>query len=129
MPNLTKRQDNSILHSNFNAMEGPSLMEKSQDSSAKWRAPLSKNGNCLSCLRYTSIFHGRSVLDEVTYDTRANHSALFITSSPSNECVAFHLPDSRSDRQIRIDFGPNHNLTASFPAGMWFERYFLMNIS
>lgn len=116
-PNFTKRQDNSILHSNFTATEGPSLMEKSHDSSVRRRTLVYKNGHCLSCLRYASIFHGRSILDEGTYDTRANHSALFITRSPSNECVAFHLPDSRSDRQIRIDFGAHHNLTASFPAG------------
>ena len=49
--------------------------------------------------------------------SNAHVGALFIATAAPSDIIPFHLPDTRADRQLRIDFGTSHwNLTSSFPA-------------
>lgn len=69
--------------------------------------------------QYNFLFGDPTVLDygqKMPCSTVAHKSALYITTAGTNEPIPFHLPDTRADRELRIDLGPNWNLSASFPA-------------
>lgn len=48
--------------------------------------------------------------------TTASNDACYIATVRPSELVAFHLPDTRSDRLFRVDFGSSWYLSPSFPA-------------
>ena len=48
--------------------------------------------------------------------TVADRSALYITTAGKGKLVPFHLPDTKFDRELRIDVGRKWNLIASFYA-------------
>ncbi len=56
--------------------------------------------------------------DEIGMDphTTAHRDACYIATVRPSELVAFHLPDTRLERSLRIDFGPNFYLSPSFAA-------------
>ena len=68
--------------------------------------------------QYESLYGRPAVVDErpipIPEGTTAHHSALYITTIGSSELLPFYLPDSRGERQLRIDTGGTHNVTASF---------------
>lgn len=48
--------------------------------------------------------------------TTAHHDACFVATVRPLELVAFHLPDTRLERSLRVDFGPSWCLSPSFSA-------------
>lgn len=71
--------------------------------------------------QYESLWGRDVVLDDRQVDniapgSRAHPSALYVTSLAPTEIVPFTLPDSRGERQLRIDLGGSWNLTASVSA-------------
>lgn len=56
--------------------------------------------------------------------TVADKSALYITTAGGGELIPFHLPDTKADRELRIDLGRKWNLTASFPSDIISDHTF-----
>lgn len=51
------------------------------------------------------------------HESNAHPGALFIATAAPSDIIPFHLPDTRAERHLRVDFGTRHwNLTSSFPA-------------
>jgi hypothetical protein len=70
--------------------------------------------------QYEYLFGGSSCLDhrgttQMKPGTTAHRSALYIATVGTAEMLPFHLPDTRADREFRIDYGSNWNLSSSFP--------------
>ena len=114
-------QDSSLIHSNFASTDSSRFTDgKNTESASKWRQ--TKRGNNDSTTEEYELLFG----DFVTVDhrqgtgmepgTTAHRSALYIATGGPSELVPFHLPDTRADRQLRIDFGMGWNLTSSWPA-------------
>ena len=76
----------------------------------------------LSLCQYDFLFGQPATLDhqpntKMPPKTVAQKSALYITTAGTHESpIPFHLPDTRADRELRIDLGSTWNLSASFPA-------------
>ena len=75
----------------------------------------------LALCQYDFLFGQPALLDyqpgtNMPNKTVAHESAVYITTAASNDPIPFHLPDTRADRELRVDLGPNWNLSASFPA-------------
>lgn len=116
-------QDSSLVHPSkvLNATkDSPAGMNEHSN----WKSFSEQNAwneeNELLC-QYDYLFGDPTVLDYrhitgMSSNTVAHKSALYITTAGTNEPIPFHLPDTRADRELRIDFGPNWNLSASFPA-------------
>jgi hypothetical protein len=68
--------------------------------------------------QYESLYGRPAVVDErpvsIAEGTTAHHSALYITTIGPSELLPFYLPDSRGERQLRVDTGGTHNMTSSF---------------
>ena len=118
-------QDSSLVH--------PSrVLDASKDASRgrehpNWRPkPSSSKGNDvldadLALCQYDFLFGQPTPLDyqpdtNMPKKTVAHASAFYITTAACGDPIPFHLPDTRADRELRIDLGPNWNLSASFPA-------------
>lgn len=77
--------------------------------------------------QYEALFARQTVLDQRNVDsipggTRAHPSALYVTSIGQSEVLPFNLPDSRGERQLRVDLGGMWNLTASVSADLQGEH-------
>uniref|UniRef100_A0A7S4MN01 C2 domain-containing protein n=1 Tax=Odontella aurita TaxID=265563 RepID=A0A7S4MN01_9STRA len=112
-------QDNSLIHSNYSSTDGSHLSVGAGHSAAKWRQEGQGHGD--ETEEYELLFGGAAALDhrpgtDMQAGTNAHRSALYISTAGPSELVPFHLPDTRSDRQLRADLGPTWNLTASWPA-------------
>lgn len=59
----------------------------------------------------TAQMMGNAIIPE---GTTAHRSALYIASVGPSELVPFLLPDSRAERQFRVDLGGIYNVTSSF---------------
>lgn len=59
--------------------------------------------------------------------TNAHPSACYITTARPSDLVAFHLPDTRLERLLRVDFGPSWYLSASFGADSLGEHVLAMD--
>lgn len=71
--------------------------------------------------QYETLWGRETVIDErskgpIPGGSRAHPSALYITSLRQAEIAPFTLPDSRGERQLRLDVGGYWNLTASVSA-------------
>lgn len=109
-------QDSSLIHSNFRTMEYHWRDQASYHHHV-FRKPISKTNSS----EYDYLFNGNAVVNEsrdiaIPQASRAHRSALHITSAAHSECVPFHLPDTRRERQLRIDYGYNWYPSSSFPA-------------
>lgn len=58
--------------------------------------------------------NGSQGRQHISEGTTAHRSALYISTVSPSELIPFTLPDSRAERQLRIDFGGAWRLTASF---------------
>ena len=81
-----------------------------------------KNKNSTSN-QYEYLFGGSTCLDRkkgtgMNQGTSAHRSALYIVTVGSGDIIPFHLPDTRAEREFRIDYGANWNLTSSFAANI-----------
>jgi hypothetical protein len=79
--------------------------------------------------QYEYLFGRSAALDEenidgITAGTTANKAALYIATAGTSDVVPFHLPDTRGERQLRIDLGGSWNLTSSFSADATGENIF-----
>jgi C2 domain len=71
--------------------------------------------------QYETLWGKEAVIDErskgqIPGGSRAHSSALYIASLRQSEIAPFTLPDSRGERQLRLDVGGCWNLTASVSA-------------
>jgi hypothetical protein len=113
-------QDSSLLHSIFVDQGGTTVKREAE----KWQlvAPsanhLQTNGNMDL---YDTLFGNPAAVEETLRNgtalgTTASKSAFYIATVEQGELVPFHLPDTRGDRQFRIDLGGQWTLSSSFDA-------------
>jgi len=119
-------QDSSLLHPLYEGMDRPSVASDSRRS--KWHF---KDGSDPedAVNQYEYLFGRSAALDDgkvegITTGTTANKSALYICTAGQSDVVPFHLPDTRGERQLRIDLGGAWNLTSSFSADSTGENFF-----
>ena len=113
-------QDSSLIHSNYTSRSGAD-----DDEQKLWFEGGSEDDDDKPgrVEQYELLFGGKSAIDyrkgatEMPPDTNAHGGALFITTAAPSDIIPFHLPDTRVDRELRIDLGTRRwNLTSSFPA-------------
>jgi C2 domain/SHR-binding domain of vacuolar-sorting associated protein 13 len=85
----------------------------------KWRFSSAEDKKHDVINEYEALWGRVTLLDESDSDrtmegTTAHRQASYITTCGPLEFVPFHLPDSRGERQLRVDLGAAWNLTASF---------------
>jgi hypothetical protein len=71
--------------------------------------------------QYEALWGRETRLDDRVHDssmswTSARKTAVYITTVLPNEFMPFCLPDTRRERQLRVDIGKPWSLTPSFPA-------------
>jgi hypothetical protein len=115
-------QDNSLLHPNH-AIEHTSF-----NVSAKWSiSNLNTEVGDSKRDEYRALFGEKVVVDSgsnLPTETAAHPEACFIATIRPSELITFHLPDTRIDRLLRIEYGSLWNLSSSVPADVTGE-YFL----
>ena len=110
-------QDSSLIHPS-RALDG-FKNSKSNREPHNWREK-SKDKYCNDLVRKYDFLFGRiAQLDyrkgtKMRHGTVAEKSALYITTVGKGEIIPFHLPDTKFERELRIDLGKKWNLTASF---------------
>jgi hypothetical protein len=122
-------QDSSIVRTVSEDRASASDMMEVVKESRKWRYLFEDKYFEGKINQYESLFGRPSTLDDrvellfgqhsrrvqpIPEGTVAHRSAFYIASVGPSELVPFVLPDSRAERQLRIDFGGLWNLTASF---------------
>ena len=103
-------QDNSLLHSN--------QVTESSDVPFESRKWIFVDGS-EKINQYEPLFGAPTMIDstkERGLQTNAHHSSRYIATIRPSELIAFHLPDTRLERLLRVDVGSGWNLSASFPA-------------
>lgn len=94
----------------------------------KWRYEFEVKERRGKINQYESLFGRPSTVDDkkgnrtaqmmrneiIPEGTTAHRSALYITSVGPSELAPFLLPDSRAERQFRVDLGGIYNVTSSF---------------
>jgi len=110
-------QDSSLLHSNFSFLESGFHDENESSDQRIFRKERTKE----AWMKYEYLFYGKSSVTEskiidIPSSTLAHRSALHIATAGKYDCIPFHLPDTRKDRQLRLDYGFNWYLSPSFPA-------------
>ena len=85
----------------------------------KWRYSFEEKHHRDKINNYESLYGRPTTLDEISVagmseSTTAHPSAYYINTVAPSELFPFHLPDSRGERQLRVDVGGNWNVTASF---------------
>lgn len=120
-------QDNSLIHSNYAARNSPG------DDATVHSHWYESDSNEISVgdesPQYDTLFGKRARIDNrsasgIPRGSSAHSTALYIATASPSGIVPFHLPDTRADRQLRIDFGTTHwNLTSSFPADVDGDHY------
>ena len=91
---------------------------KNASESHKWIFAHSENN---TVNQYERLFGLRTLIDVneesgMGAQTTAHHDACFIATVRPSELVPFHLPDTRLERSLRVDFGPSWYLSPSFAA-------------
>ena len=113
-------QDSSLIHSNYTSRSG-----EDDDDQKLWfeKRAGDEEDKPGRVEQYELLFGGKSAIDyrkgarDMPPDTNAHGGALFITTAAPSDIIPFHLPDTRVDRELRIDLGTRRwNLTSSFPA-------------
>ena len=109
-------QDSSLLHSNFAAMESSLQSDRKFANQHIFKRDAKKSSSCA----YDYLFRGNTFVNEsknvtIPAATLAHRRALHIATVEQSKCIPFHLPDTRKDRELRIDFGCHYSLSSSFP--------------
>lgn len=107
-------QDNSLLHPNQVAERSDVSFE-----SRKWIFVDGCEQGVIN--QYEPLFGAPTVIDSseergILAETTAHHSACYISTIRPSELTAFHLPDTRLERLLRVELGSGWNLSSSFPA-------------
>ncbi len=121
-------QDNSILHPNSPVENSSSDVTESHkwvfaDSQARLHGIINQ---------YELLFGSPTRIrreEEIGMDshTTAHRDACYIATVRPSELVAFHLPDTRLERSLRIDLGPFWYMSPSFAADIPGEYHLTMN--
>ena len=119
-------QDSSLLHPLYEGMDRPTAI--SDHKRSKWHFK-GESDPSDAVNQYEYLFGRSAALDEenvdgITAGTTANKTALYIATAGKSDVIPFHLPDTRGERQLRIDLGGSWNLTASFSADATGENFF-----
>jgi hypothetical protein len=110
-------QDSSLMHPS-RTLDGFKSSTSNREPS-NWRERSKEKHTDESIRKYDFLFGDVAQLDyrrgtKMRPGTVADRSALYITTAGKGEMIPFHLPDTKSDRELRIDIGRKWNLTASF---------------
>ena len=121
-------QDNSILHPNLPVESSSSDVTESH----KWVFADSQERSYGIINQYELLFGSPTWIrreEEIGMDshTTAHRDACYIATVCPSELVAFHLPDTRLERLLRIDFGPFWYMSPSFAADIPGEYHLTMN--
>jgi hypothetical protein len=128
-------QDSSMLHPAYEFVIPEGTIEKRVQ--PRWRfkndkldesTPVSQDPS-LYVNQYENLYGRPATIDESQMTdmpsvTTAHRLALYIASVRGSEFCPFHLPDSRGDRQLRVDLGGSWNLSSSFGADAIGENTF-----
>ena len=122
-------QDSSVFRP-VNEDRGAAATETLQSSklSRKWRYNFEESNHHGKINQYESLFGKPVIIDDskcnkaavirgaetITEGTTAHKSAQYIASVGPHELAPFSLPDSRAERQFRVDVGGMWNVTSSF---------------
>eukprot|EP00986_Skeletonema_menzelii_P013164 scaffold7491_cov142-Skeletonema_menzelii.AAC.15 len=105
-------QDNSLLHSN--------QVTESSDVPFESRKWIFVDGSEKGVInQYEPLFGAPTMIDstdEMGLQSNAHHSARYIATIRPSELIAFHLPDTRLERLLRVEVGSGWNLSSSFPS-------------
>ena len=103
-------QDSSLVHP-ITVQDGyKDFVERDNEPTTWHELGKGKQSRKIS-FEYEYLFGGMSLLDHksgtrMPRGTTAHRSALYITTLAANgDFSSFHLPDTRSDRELRVDFG------------------------
>ena len=110
-------QDNSVEHPNL-AIEHTEYSSKHSES-VKWIFSTSYHERRTDIInQYELLFGSPTVIEESDMDdqTTAHRDACYIATVQPSDLVAFHLPDTRLERLLRVDYGPSWYLSPSFSA-------------
>lgn len=115
-------QDSSLHHPNVSV--DSSISQKSQ----KWIFAKSET----STNEYEQLFGSPAIIDPddesgMVAQTNAHKDACFIATVRPLELVAFHLPDTKLERSLRVDFGPSWCLSPSIAADIPAEYVLVIN--
>lgn len=119
-------QDSSLVHPS-RVINDSKIDSQNNQGLPNWRRRMKENESDLPLSPYNFLFGSVPVLDyhietSMKPGTVAHRQALYIATIEKNQMIPFHLPDTRADRELRIDLGPNWNLSASFPADIISEH-------
>lgn len=122
-------QDSSVFRP-VNEDRGAAATETLQSSklSRKWRYDFEESNHHGKINQYESLFGKPVTIDDrkcnkasvirgaetINEGTTAHKSAQYIASVGPSELAPFSLPDSRAERQFRVDLGGLWNVTSSF---------------
>jgi len=101
-------QDSSILHSSFSVSDGSFFASNLRSENEEEPCPY----DCLFG-RWSGLIDRDTGISPMTL---AHRSALYVTTARPSQLVPFFLPDTRSERHLRLDFGGNWRLTSSIQA-------------
>jgi len=123
-------QDDSIVHPNL-AVEHSS---KDTHVSQKWMFTNGERKSDDVINQYELLFGSPTMIGSkeesgMQVQTTAHQDACYIATVRPSELVAFHLPDTRLERLLRVDFGSSWYLSPSFHADMTGEHVLAMNRS
>ena len=98
----------------------PDVAEPSKEA-RRWRYAHEEKHHRERINQYESLYGRPAILEErkvegISEGTTAHRSAFYITTVGPSELLPFHLPDSRGERQLRVDMGAPCNVTASVAA-------------
>ena len=106
-------QDSSL----FRSISGDDIA--SSEKLSKWRFSQSRHHRNAIVNQYELLWGRHAILDDRASPlkgTTAHGSALLIATVNPSEILPFSLPDSRGERQLRVDLGYPWNLTGSISA-------------
>jgi C2 domain/SHR-binding domain of vacuolar-sorting associated protein 13 len=115
-------QDSSLLHP---ALENQSNQEINiRKNQQRWYFEQERQHPLDAKNPYEVLFGGPAGLQSSPPGTTAHKLALFAVAARAGELSPFHLPDTRGDRQFRIDIGGEWNLSPSFNSDVTGEYNF-----
>ena len=126
-------QDSSVFRpvSEDRAATASDTLESSKDS-RKWRYDFEDKHHHEKISQYEQLYGRPGTIDDrkdslkqkamrvnpIPDGTTAHRSALYVTSMLPSELAPFILPDSRAERQLRVDLGGIFNVTSSFASNL-----------
>jgi C2 domain/SHR-binding domain of vacuolar-sorting associated protein 13/PDZ domain len=118
-------QDSSVFRPVTEEQTGFEATEMNKET-RKWRYYYEEKQNEGRVNQYESIFGRQSTIEDsgsepscsIATGTMAHPSALYIRTVSPNELTPFLLPDTRAERQLRIDLGGIWNMSPSFSSDM-----------